>query len=97
MATADIITISVGANDVLPKLDQSLLGINPGSLTEEKLKELQEAVESAVKAAELAGIDAAGSIIATNGLVTSAMNDAKSVQEAVNAAIELIKPLIPRR
>ena len=77
LATADIITISVGANDVLPKLDQSLLGIDPGSLTEEKMRVLQEAVESAVSAAKLAGIDAAGSIIATKGLVTSAMNDAK--------------------
>ncbi|MBS4209186.1 GDSL-type esterase/lipase family protein [Bacillus sp. FJAT-50079] len=94
LADADIITISVGANDILGGLMPILSsGINPADLNKEKLAEVQQLAEVTMANAKLAADaeDIAKSAVEREvNEIKNAMNNLE-----VTGAIEVIKTKIP--
>ncbi len=101
LADADIITISVGANDVLAGLDPSLLvGFDPKYLAPGEAAKLEQALQGAKVGAERAGNAALHAIDEAKEPVDAVQSAIQRVTDTLEEVIEEIEPyehLLPRR
>lgn len=93
LQNANIITISVGANDVIRGLDKSLLdGVDPELLNPDYQMELQKLTQQALAAELEAKRVAEAKIEETKPIVVAILTDVEAIQDSVNKLNRGLEP-----